>query len=48
VSVDTKVGFDYDAPDIDATHVVDAIRAHYRLPELTPEQKFQRQIDREI
>jgi hypothetical protein len=42
------IKFNYDQPDIDVVPVADAIRAHYRLPELTPEQQQQRRIDYEI
>jgi hypothetical protein len=33
------VGFDYDQPSPDPTPVIDAIRAQYRLPELTPRKR---------
>src|SRR5262245_24474602 len=40
--------FDYDAPDPDVTPVVDAIRAHYQLPELSQQEKESRRIYYEI
>jgi hypothetical protein len=43
------MAFDYEnSPDVDAIPVADAIRAHYRLPELSPEQQQQRRLDHEI
>jgi hypothetical protein len=37
--------FDYDQPTSDPVPVIDAIRASYRLPELTLAQKEQRRIE---
>jgi hypothetical protein len=42
------MAFNFDSPDVDVAPVIDAIRAQYQLPKLTPEQQQQRQIEREI
>jgi len=40
--------FNYDSPEVDPIAVADAIRCHYRLPELSQEEREQRRIENEL